>query len=116
MRGRLHEQPAWRCSIAQRTRGSGSERGKKRRRRAGVAMPRRLRLRPPVTRTVIDSDSGAGADELCNSTSRKNWDLFEEVTFIYLLQKLMTEFVSFILTKCGINVKRKVVLLLDLLF
>ena len=40
-------------------------------------------LRPPATRTVTDSDSGAGADELCNSTSRKNWDLFEEVTFIY---------------------------------
>ena len=37
-----------------------------------VAMPRRLRLQPPATRTVIDSDSGAGADELCNSTSRKN--------------------------------------------
>ena len=54
------------------TRGRVSERGKKRRRRAGVAMPRRLCLRPPATRTVIDSDSGAGADELCNSTSRKN--------------------------------------------
>ena len=31
-----------------------------------------LCLRPPATHTVIDSDSGAGADELCNSTSRKN--------------------------------------------
>ena len=35
--------------------------------------------------------------------------------FITLLNNL-TEFVSFILTQCGINVKRKVVLLLDLLF
>ena len=30
--------------------------------------------------------------------------------------RTVTEFVSFILTQCGINVKRKMVLLLDLFF
>ena len=42
-----------------------------------------------ATHTVTDSDSGAGTDQLCNSTSRKNLDLFEEVTFIYLLDKII---------------------------
>ena len=36
--------------------------------------------------------------------------------YLFITQNNLTEFVSFILTQCGINIKRKVVLLLDLLF
>ena len=36
--------------------------------------------------------------------------------YLFITEKNLTEFVSFILTQCGINIKRKVVLLLDLLF
>ena len=36
--------------------------------------------------------------------------------YLFITENNLTEFVSFILTQCGINIKRKVVLLLDLLF
>ena len=35
--------------------------------------------------------------------------------YLFIIENNLTEFVSFILTQCGINVKRKMVLLLDLL-
>ena len=35
--------------------------------------------------------------------------------YLFITENNLTEFVSFILTQCGINIKRKVVLLLDLL-
>ena len=71
---------------------------------AGVATLRSRKSRPPATRT----DSSAGAAEVCRSIS---WKLH-----LFILENNLTEFVSFILTQCGINVKRKMVLLLDLLF
>ena len=36
--------------------------------------------------------------------------------YLFITENNLTEFVSFILIQCGINIKRKVVLLLDLLF
>ena len=36
--------------------------------------------------------------------------------YLFITENYLTEFVSFILIQCGINIKRKVVLLLDLLF
>ena len=36
--------------------------------------------------------------------------------YLFIIENNLTGFVSFILTQCGINVKRKMVLLLDLLF
>ena len=73
----------------------------------GVATLRSRRPRLPATRTA--TDSGAGAAEVCRSISRK-------LIYLFIIENNLTEFVSFILSQCGINVKRKMVLLLDLLF
>ena len=43
-------------------------------------------------------------------------EIYSKKLHLFITETNLTEFVSFILTKCGINVKRKVVLLLDLLF
>ena len=74
----------------------------------GLALLRGYGRRPPSTRTV--SGAGTGVAEVCHSLSVGSY------IYLFITENNLTEFVSFILTQCGINIKRKVVLLLDLLF